>query len=558
MIETLRIRDFALVDELCLDFSAGFTVLTGETGAGKSILLQALALLLGERASREAVRTGAEQARVEGVFAPRGAARAALAVALDEAGVPWPDGEPLLVARTVGADGRSRAHVNGSLVPLAVLDRIGARLVEVSSQHQHQGLMREETHLDLLDAALDPEGRAALEGYRTAFGAWEEAEVEVRRLEGLETRARERLDFLRFQADEIHQARLEPGEDERLVGEREVLLHAGKLLEAYAAAEGEVYSGGDAALDRLGRAAKAVEGASRKDPEALGILELLAEARAALDEAALRLRDRQRGLEADPRRLEAVDERLETIRRLERKHGVGATAILARLAELEAELAELENREFALEAARRRRDAGRLALDAAGAALGAARAHAARSLETRIGAELEALSLGRSSFLVELFPAEPGPRGTESARFLLAPNPGEAPKPLARIASGGELSRVLLGLKNALRDASVETLIFDEVDAGIGGTVADSVADRLATLGRACQVVCITHLPQIASRATRHLSVEKREAAGRTVTRVRVLEPEERIEELARMLGGRHVTGKTLAHARELVERFAS
>jgi DNA repair protein RecN (Recombination protein N) len=557
VIETLRIRDFALVDELCLDLSAGLTVLTGETGAGKSILLQALGLLLGERASREAVRTGAEQARVEGVFAPSGPVRDVLASALGEAGVSWPDGEPLLVARTVGADGRSRAHVNGALVPLAVLERIGARLVEVSSQHQHQGLMREETHLDLLDAALGLEGRAALAGYREVYGAWEKAEAEVRRLEGMEARARERLDFLRFQADEIRQARLEPGEDERLVAEREILLHAGKLLEAYAAAEAEVYSGGDAALDRLGRAAKAVEGASRKDPAAGAILELLAEARASLDEAALRLRDRQQGLEADPRRLEAVEERIETLRRLERKHGAGASAILSRLGEIEAELAELENREFALEAARKRRDAGRLALDAAAEALGAARGQAGRDLEVRIGTELEALALGRSSFLVELSSAEPGPRGTESARFLLAPNPGEAPRPLARIASGGELSRVLLALKNALRDASVETLVFDEVDAGIGGTVADSVADRLAALAEACQVVCITHLPQIASRASRHLCVEKREAGGRTVTRVRALEPEERVEELARMLGGRHVTGKTLEHARELAERFA-
>ncbi|MBI5015616.1 MAG: DNA repair protein RecN [Deltaproteobacteria bacterium] len=557
MIETLRVRDFALVDELCLDFSPGFTVLTGETGAGKSILLQALGLLLGERASREAVRAGADQARVEGVFAPSGAVHGALAAALDEAGVPWPEGEPLLVSRTVGADGRSRAQVNGALVPLAVLERVGARLVEVSSQHQHQGLMREETHLSLLDAALGPEGRSVLEAYRTTYEAWERAEAEARRVEGLEATARERQEFLRFQAEEIRQARLEPGEEERLAVEREVLLHAGKLLEAYAAAEAEVYSGGDAALDRLGRAAKAVEAASRKDPEAAGILELLAEARASLDEAALRLRDRQQGLEADPRRLEAVEERLETVRRLERKHGTSTAAILQRLSAIEAELGELDHRELALEAARKRRDAGRLELDAAAERLGAARRQAGRELESRIGVELEALALGRSSFRVELTSGEPGPRGTDAARFLLAPNPGEAPRPLARIASGGELSRILLALKNALRDASVETLVFDEVDAGIGGTVADAVGDRLAALAGACQVVCITHLPQIACRATHHWSVEKQEAGGRTVTRVRALGPEDRVDELARMLGGRHVTGKTLEHARELAERFA-
>lgn len=555
MIELLRIRDFALVDAVELELGSGFTALTGETGAGKSILLQALGLLLGERASREGVRAGAEAARVEGLFSPAGSARAAAAAILDEAGIPWEDGEPLMVARTVGADGRSRAHVNGALAPLAVLARLGTHLVEVSSQHQHQGLLREETHLDLLDASLDAAGRKAQDAYRGAFASWRAAEAEVGRLETLEARARDRAEMLRFQVQELRAARIEPGEGERLRGERDLLAHAEKLLEAYGVAETELYSGAEAALDRLARACRAVEDAARRDPGAGPILELLAEAKAPLEEAALRLRDRREKLEADPGRLEAVEERLETLRRLERKHGTGEEALLAKLQALEAELWEAENTEFALEKARAARGRAAAALEAAAAELRDARRRAGAELARRVGAELEALALGRSAFAVAVEPGQAGPDGADEVRFLLAPNPGEPPLPLARIASGGELSRVLLALKNALRDTAVETLVFDEVDAGIGGAVADAVGERLAALAPACQVLCITHLPQIASRAARHLRVEKLLDGGRTVTRVRPLDPEERIEELARMLGGRHVTRTTREHARELVER---
>ncbi|MBI5440267.1 MAG: DNA repair protein RecN [Deltaproteobacteria bacterium] len=562
MIERLAIRGFALVDELCLEFSPGFTVLTGETGAGKSILLQALWLLLGDRACREAVRTGAEQARVEGTFAPVGPRRAALARVLDEGGVPWSTGgsdpEPLVLARILAADGRSRAFVNGSSVPLALLERVGAALVELSSQHQHQGLLREEGHLALLDASLGPEGLSARETYREAYAAWVHAAGEVRRLEALESQARERGEVLRFQAGELRALGVVAGEEERLREEREILAHAEKLLEAYAAGEEEIYAGTDASLVRLGRAARAVEGARRRDPAAAGILEVLAEAKASLEEAALRLRERQRGLHADPRRLEALESRLEAIARLERKHGLPADALPGKLEALEAELLELENREFALEKARKALAGSERELEGSGAALTKHRGAAAGELSARVGRELEALALGRSSFQVELGPCSPGASGADQARFLLAPNPGEPPRPLARIASGGELSRVLLALKNALRDSAVETLIFDEVDAGIGGAVADSVADRLSALAASCQVICITHLPQIASRASHHWKVEKGVETGRTVTRVRPLQGQERIEELARMLAGRNVTELSREHARELVGRMES
>jgi len=535
----------------------GFSVLTGETGAGKSILLQALGLLVGERASREVVRAGAAQARVEGLFWPARGVRERLEGLLEEAGVPWGEDEPLLVARTVGADGRSRAHVNGVMVPLGYLERVGDQLVEVSSQHQHQGLLREETHLGLLDAALDADGARCLREYAESYAAWHEADAEVRRIEAQGAQAAERAEFLRFQVSEIRGAGLELGEEERLRAEREVLLHAGKLLEAYGSAEAEIYSGPEAALDRVARAVRSVEAAVRRDPEAGGVLELLGDARGTLEEAALRLRERQAALEADPNRLETVEERLELLRKLERKHGAGVAVVLARLEAMEKELWEIENTELALEAARGAREQAANRLAGRSDALRAARERAARELESRVCTELEALALGRASFRVEIAPAEPGPRGAEAVRFLLAPNPGEPPKALARIASGGELSRILLAFKNALRDSSVETLVFDEVDAGIGGATADAVGDRLAALSRSCQVICITHLPQIASRALRHFRVEKEVAGGRTLTRVSHLDHGGRVDELARMLGGRHVTEAARTHANELLERYA-
>ncbi len=558
MIEWVRIRDFALVDELELEFSPGFTVLTGETGAGKSLLLQALGLLLGDRARRDWVRAGAVQARVEGVFSPKGPAREATGLILEEAGVPWEPDEPLIVSRTVTGDGRSRAHVNGALVPLGVLARMGAHLVEVSSQHQHQALLREEEHGRLLDGALGAEGRAALSACQESYRAWQTARAEVDRLERLEREGRERADLLRFQIEEIRAAGLEPGEDERLRAERDLLAHAARLREAYGRAEAELYAAETAAWARLGRAQRELEGARAWDDGAGEILDLVAEAAALVDEAALRVRRRLGAVEADPARLDAIEARMETIRRLERKHGAGVDTVLARLGTMEAELAEIEALEWNLDAARRELGAARAALERAVAGVRAFRGEAARTLETRVAEELAHLAMGRARFQVEVEPVEPGPEGGDRVRFLLAANPGEPARPLARVASGGELSRLLLAVKNALRDrGGGGTLVFDEVDAGIGGATADAVADRLARLAEHGQVLCITHLPQIAARATGHLRVEKEVRDGRTVTRVRPLIGRDRLEELARMLGGRHVTETSLRHAQELVERFA-
>jgi DNA repair protein RecN (Recombination protein N) len=551
VIERLVVSDFALVDRLELEFGPGLTVLTGETGAGKSILLQALGLLLGVRASRELVRTGAEQAVVEGVFTlPRGAT--AVPAFLDSAGISLED--ELVIRRVITADGKSRAFVNGSSAGVALLSELGAKLVEVSSQHQHQALMDETRHLEVLDMALDDEGRGALGNYTAAFSEWDRARAEVSRLEKIETDGLERSDFLRFQIGEIRSVEPEADELERLGAERELLANAEKLTEAYSLAEEAIYAGDGSALEKLGRAETEVFRASQNDSEAAEVVELLAEAKASLDEAARALRTRLGAVQADPARLETVEERFEALRRLERKHGSGVEAILAKLKAMEDELWELENRQLALEDARVALEAAREGLDAKSSALTEARRAAALKLEETVGVELEGLALGRSAFRVGIDPVSPTAEGGDQVRFLFAPNVGEEPKALTRIASGGELSRVMLALKSALRDGSVDTLVFDEVDAGIGGVTAERVGERLQALASECQVICVTHLVQLASRTRQHMRVAKEVTGGRTFARVAHLGEGERVEELARMLGGADLDS-AMIHARELAER---
>lgn len=553
MIQTLSISDFALVDKLELSFAPGFTALTGETGAGKSILLKALGLLLGERADRELVRTGAALARVEGVFELEGPTGLAARGIIEEAGAEWE--ELLVVARTVGAEGKSRAFVNGCSVGVATLARLGALLVEVSSQHQHQSLLDEKQHLSILDRALDAEGLAAFESYQRVWEAFEKASGEVARLKKLEDAGGERRDFLTFQVGEIRAASLKPGEDEELKARRDILANAEKLFSAYNTAHAEVFGDADSALARTGRALKHVEKAALHDPAAEEALALLREAEIALGEAAAKLSARASASVVGPGEADEVEGRLEIIDRLRRKHGKSVDEVLAKLEKMEAELDALENREEAIAAAARELEKAGAALADGAKGLTASRTVAARKLEGLVGAELSMLGFSTAAFSIALTPEEHNASGADEARFMFAPNRGEEAKPLAAIASGGELSRVLLAVKNALRDGSVGTLVFDEVDAGIGGRTADMVGERLKALSSACQVLCVTHLPQIASKAGDHQLVAKDVEAGRTITRVARLSGEERIAELARMLGGGETPDAAWQHARELAER---
>lgn len=552
MLRSLSISDFALVDRLEIGFGPGFTVLTGETGAGKSILLKALGLLLGERADRDLVRTGAQSARVEGVFEVEGSAEGVLRKLAEDAGARWED--CLILARVVGAEGKSRAFVNGCSVGVSTLAALGAHLVEVSSQHQHQSLLEEKNHLEILDRALDAKGAMAKEEYLSAWAEWEKASAELAKMKKLTDEGGERRDYLAFQIEEIRAAGLKPGEDAELAARRELLANAGKLFSAYSAAHAEVFDD-EGAISRVGKAIKGVEKAAAHDPAAAEALALLREAEIALGEASSVLETRAAASVVSPGEADEVEARLAVIEKLKRKHGKTVEEVVAKFERMEEELGLIENREEATAQAHTALERAGRVLSEVALALSAARREAAGRLEKAVGEEAAQLGFSTAAFGVSLERREPDAAGGDAVRFTFAPNRGEERKPLATIASGGELSRVLLAVKNAQRDGSVGTLIFDEVDAGIGGRTADTVGERLKALGGSCQVVCVTHLPQIASKASAHQRVVKAVEGGRTVARVESLTGEEVVAELARMLGGGESGDAAWLHARELAER---
>jgi len=561
VISTLRIRDLAVVADVELELGPGLNVLTGETGAGKSLVLAALALLAGRRASAEAVRQGASEAAVEAVF---GTARLpALEAELAARGLACDDHE-LVVRRSVAASGRSRAQVAGQLAPVSLLAELLGPHIEIASQHDSHALRRPEVHGRLLDAygGLEARRRAVAEGYADL----RRIDEERRRLHAAAAERARRRDLLAFQVGEIDEAKLRPGEAEALAAERARLRHVERLREgagrAAAALGGDpAVSDAPGAADLAAEAARGVEDLAEIDPELGPLAGRLVAAHAELADAAAELESYAAGVEGDPARLAEVEERLERIEGLRRKYGESVEEILAfragAAAELEAdEAAGSRERELAAE---RERRAAALVRDAR--ALSAGRRRAARRLADAVETELRALALPHAGLAVDLPPAPAseglpcGPAGAEAPELLFRANPGEDPRPLRKVASGGELSRLFLALKNALRRADRGmVLVFDEVDAGVGGGVAERVGHALAELASEHQVLCITHLPQVAARGDVHLQVRKREAGGRAVAEVRQLDPEGRVEEIARMAGGTRITAATRRHARELLE----
>ncbi len=562
MLRALRIRNVAIVERLDLEFSGGLVALTGETGAGKSIIVGALGLALGEKSLPEHQRAAGEEASVEAVF--EGAPPAA-ASRLAAAGIAA--GEGLVLRRVLTAGGRSRAFVNDTAVAQATLEEIGRELVDIHGQHQHQALLRAETHLDFLDGfagLLETRAR-----YAQAWERLEQLERERSRLEGAEAEKERRLEFLRFQQQELARAGLEPGEEERLRGEREVLRNVERLAAAVGEAEQFAYSGEAGASGAAAAAARRLAEAAAVDPKLAPLAAAVAGAQTALEEAGRELQEYLAGLEADPERLAAIDDRLALLARLKKKYGPTVEAMLAEAGAIEAELARWEQGAERLAAIARESAAAAATAGELAGALTRGRESGRKRLEKRILEELGALAMGGSRFSVLLSRTEDpaGPllvdgrrwradeRGLERAEFLLSANPGIEPRPLARIASGGELSRVMLALKSALAGVDrVPTLVFDEVDIGIGGHTARAVGERLRALAAGRQVFCVTHLPQIASLAHVQYTIEKRVVAGSTRVNVRRLGERDRVAEIARMLGGDRVTEATRRHAAELLD----
>ena len=551
MLQTLRIRDFAIIAELELSLAGGFVVFTGETGAGKSIIVDAVQLVLGGRADATSVRTGADLALVEATFTLRGPAGKAAEALLDREGLGDEPGQVVL-GREV-REGRSTARVNGRTVSLSLLRELGELLVDVHGQSEHLSLLRVREHLSLLDRYAENDA------LRQAFAAEHQTLVKVRQeLEMLrqgERDAARRTDMLDYAIQEIEAAKVQPGEKSALGEERVRLANAERLAELAAEAAAALDEGGElrpAAVELVGQAVHAAGELGRLDPSLATLMTDLAGLEEQLAEAARRLRRYRDSLEFNPRRLEQVEQRLALLHDLERKYGEDETAVLAYLER------SRQERESITHAGERIAGLGaeekdRLErLGRIGVELSKARHAAAGSLSQGIERELKDLHMDGARFAVDMrweddptgAPAD-GRRvsfsrtGLDQAEFLVAPNPGEGLKPLAKIASGGETSRLMLGLKGVLARADhTPTLIFDEIDQGIGGRVGGIVGEKLWRLARNHQVLCITHLPQLAAHGDQHFRVEKVQRGGRTFTTVGPLTPEERLSELAQMLGG--------------------
>ncbi len=574
MLTTLRISGFAVVDSVEVRFGPGLNVLTGETGAGKSILVNALHLVLGGRMTAEVLREGADEAVVEALF-ELPVTHPVLA-RLEAAGLRPPRGVAgadatceLLIRRVASRGGRGRAFVDGALCTVSMLEAALRGLVDISGQHEHVSLLDPGAHLELLDAfaGLDlaaPDGaEPLLLRFRAAHAALAALVRERTALAADEGERARRADYLAFQLRELEAVDPRAGELEALEGERRVLASSEKLREAARAAEALAYGEEGSASERVAQAARALAEAALLDRRLEAPLALLRSAAVELEEAGRELGRYADLVGGDPERLASVEDRLELLRGLVRKHG-SIDAAVARRAEMREELARLAGggeRAAALDAeiAARGQDALRLSQ-----ALSRARAAAAGAFAEAVRRELDGLAMGRCRLEVALLPPAEGlevggrilgAAGAERAELLIAPNPGEPPRPLARIASGGELSRLLLAVKRTLsRKDPVTTQVFDEVDAGIGGAVAEAMGRVLSEVSRGGQVICITHLPQVAAFADRHHRVEKKVSGARTHTRVVPLEGEpERRQEIARMMAGVTVTASALDHAAALI-----
>ena len=549
MLNELRIRDYAVIDDLRLELGPGLNVLTGETGAGKSIVVGALYLLLGERASSDVVREGEDRALVEGVFDVSEAPR--LTGILSAQGIDAEDGW-LILRREVFREGRNRAWVNGSPATASLIGRLGSHLVDLHGQHEHQALLRREAQLAILDAFGGTEQLAA------DVGAAHEKLRDVMRRKELRQRSasetRERADLLAFRAREIEAARLEVGEEERAESEARRLEHSEELLELSGVLHSAVYGADDSLVDVLGALGRSLDELVRIDPDSAELRSLYVSALATLEELGRRVSDYHNRVEHDPDRLSELRARLDLVHRLKRKYGDSVEDILAVGAAARQELETADRSDLDLKVLEKEEAAARRALEELADQLSAARSEAARHLEAAVRSLLPELGMDGGAFEVGFEALDRiGATGGERVEFRVSLNPGFDPGPLARVASGGEMSRVMLALKTALAEAdAVPCLVFDEIDSGVGGRVAHHVAARLAGVARRHQVFVVTHLPQIASRADVHLQVEKIEEQGRAAARVRRLDEAGRVEELSRMLGGDPGNETSRRHAAEL------
>ena len=552
MLQSLRIRDFAIIDSLDLELAPGMCVFTGETGAGKSIIIDALGLALGGRAHSEYVRTGADAARIEALFSIEGSPDIVKQLADRDI----EEGNELVIRRSVSLRGPNRVDINGRMFPVGALEDIAAGLVDIYGQHEHHSLLSPQVHLKMLDSYGGLEN--LYERYRAGWQAVRDTEKRIEEASRSATERAARLDYLRFVLNEIDAAQPSAGEMDRLRQERDVLRNASLLMESAGEGYEALYGADEAVSGRLAALVERLRKASALDPRLESIAETIETSRLTLEDAAVGLRDYAENVEQNPARLEEVEDRIELLGRLCKKYGGSVEAIIEYRKKCADEVEIIEESKMSVDDLKEKLEEERKKARKLAKELSEGRRRAAEGLQKAVERELRDLGMTGTSFEARFYPAEEsdglGPDGAETAEFFISPNIGEEPKPLVKIASGGELSRIMLALKTILvGSGEVPTLVFDEVDSGIGGGAAEVVGRKMCSLARRAQVLCVTHLAQIAAFAQNHYLVSKTKHKGRTVTRVKRLNETERIEELARMLGGIEVTDATRALAKEML-----
>ena len=551
MLELLHIENIAVIEEADIQFCSGFNALTGETGAGKSIVIDAMGAVLGGRTSRELIRTGAAKAFVSAVFS----AVSPELPALTELGlVPDEDGN-LLLQREIFADGRNACRANGRPITVAQLRSVGGELLNIHGQHDGAQLLDEEQHSLYLDRFGRTEGELA--AYRAAYDAMADLRAQIRALQMDEAEKARRVDSLKFQIDELERAKLVPGEEEELTARRNLLRNGEKYLSALSGADyclsGDDEGGG--AVNQLRNAGDALYGIRNLGDDLAELFNRLEQLRSEAFDLAEIIRDKRAEFDFSPAELDAVESRADQLYRLKKKYGATVEDMLEYLDRCRAELDAIETADDTLILLERKLKQAEKAVFSEGAKLTEARKAAAKVLEQRIQSELKDLDMHKVRFCIEFTEKTPAADGCDQIRFLMSANVGEDLRPIAKIASGGELARIMLALKNVLAEQeAIGTLVFDEVDTGVSGRAAQKVAEKLAQVSRRKQVLCVTHLPQLAAMADTHFSVEKGEDKGRTYTKVVQLDRERRKAELARITGGSKVTEALLESAGELLD----
>lgn len=556
MLKSLTVWNFALLEHVQVEFQPGLNILTGETGAGKSILIDSLGAVLGARMSADMVRSGCDWLRVEAVFSLEDESLG-LHELLTQQAIDDSDKE-LIITRQLTRAGRSTALVNGCHVTLAVLRQIGAYLVDIHGQNENLALLKEENQFHLLDG-YDPDVSEALAAYECVYREWREKKKAYAEKQQASREYAQRLDMLHWQDKEISEANLKPGEDEQLEADIRKLSHAEKIVgsveESYQLLEG---GGGNGlgVLPALSQVKKDLEEIGRFDDALQNAQKMVEEAYISLQEASYELRDYGESVEFSPERLDQLQSRMDVIYRLCKKYGATLGDVLAHQAKVEQELSEIENYDEDIAALEKEIAVLEEKLGQKADALTKLRTAAAQDLSAAIEEQLFALGMPKARFHIRVEQAEDyGANGRDDVAMFFSANPGEAEKPLQKVASGGELSRIALAIKTVAssRDSSVPSMVFDEIDTGIGGRTAQMVAERIALVAQYKQVLCITHLPQIACMADAHLYISKRTVEGTTATQIRPLSERERISEIARMASGADMTTASLDNAREMV-----